>query len=90
MFIVIACVSVCDVINSEIYLSSLIIPFSHITKKVRTKMAISKIGIHQSKSENKNVNIFQDEMRILSFLKSFHCFLKGEGPALKLFFRKNL
>ena len=52
-------------------------------------MAISKIGIHQSKSENKNVNIFQDEMRI-SFLKSFHCFLKGEGPTLKLFFRKNL
>ena len=53
-------------------------------------MAISKIGIHQSKSENKNVNIFQDEMRILSFLKNFHCFLKGEGPTLKLFFRKNL
>ena len=53
-------------------------------------MAIRKIGIHQNKSENKNVNIFQNEMRVLSFLKSFHCFLKGEDPTLKPFFRKNL
>ena len=60
MFIVIACVGVCYIMNFETYLSFLIMTFSYI-----------KIMSGQICKYLKHKNIFYDEI-YSSFLKSFH------------------